>query len=126
MHEAHRIRRALVLALLLGALPLEPALAGEVIGRVVSIDGDVFATAPAEDPRRLRCGDPIYREDTVTTTFGGRIGVLVDRVHARLGDGTRVGFDLTPEGAPAFLLAVGRLHVVDARTGEVVKEERDD
>lgn len=118
MHGASSTRRALVLAVLLGTLPLEPALAEEVIGRVVSIDGDVFAAAPGEDPRRLRCGDPIYRGDSVTTTFGGRLGVLVDRVRARLGDGSRVGFDLTAEGAPAFFLATGRLQLVDARTGD--------
>jgi hypothetical protein len=118
MQVGRSFGRTLALALFLGALPVGPALAGEVIGRVVSIDGDVFAQAPLEDPRRLRCGDPIRREDTVTTTFGGRLGVLVGNVHARMGDGTQTRFDLTPEGAPTFFVTVGRLHVVDAREGD--------
>jgi hypothetical protein len=110
--------RTLALVLFLGVPPVAPAFAGEVIGRVVSIDGDVFAQAPLEDPRRLRCSDPIRREDTVTTTFGGRLSVLVGNVHARMGDGTQTRFDLGPEGAPTFFVSVGRLHVVDARVGD--------
>jgi hypothetical protein len=118
MQLARSFRRALALLLFLGVIPAAPASAGEVIGRVVSIDGDVFAETPGEDPRRLRCGDPIRREDTVTTTFGGRLGVLVGNVHARLGDGTQARFDQTPEGAPSFFVTVGRLHVIDARVGD--------
>lgn len=118
MSVASSFPRALALALLLGTFPLGFARAEETIGRVVSIDGDVFAEAPGEEPRRLRCGDPIRREDTVTTTFGGRLGALVGSVHARLGDGTRTLFDRTPQGAPSFFVQVGRLHVIDARVGD--------
>jgi hypothetical protein len=118
MQLAGSFRRALALVLFLGVVPVSPASAGEVIGRVVSIDGDVFAEAPGEEPRRLRCGDPIRREDTVTTTFGGRLGALVGNVHARLGDGTQTRFEQTPEGAPSFFVTVGRLHVIDARVGD--------
>jgi hypothetical protein len=118
MQVGRSFRRALALAVLLGVLPIGPAFAGEVIGRVVSVDGDVFAEAPREEPRRLRCGDPIRREDMVTTTFGGRLGVLVGNVHARMGDGTQTRFDLTPEGAPTFFVTAGRLHVIDARVGD--------
>lgn len=118
MQVGRSFRRALALAVFLGVCPVGPAWAGETIGRVVSIDGDVFAEAPREEPRRLRCGDPIRREDTVTTTFGGRLGALVGNVHVRLGDGTQTRFDLTTEGAPAFFVIVGRLHMIDARLGD--------
>lgn len=118
MHVGRHLGRGLALVAFLATLPVAPARAGEVLGRVVSIDGDVFAETPGEEPRRLRCGDGIQRQDTLTTTVGGRLGVLVGSVHARLGDATQTQVDRTPQGAPSFLVRAGRLHVIDARVGD--------
>ncbi|MEN8182761.1 MAG: hypothetical protein ABFS46_09520 [Myxococcota bacterium] len=104
-------------AVLLGLLPAA-ASSDEGLGRVISIDGDVFAEAPDGDPRRLRCRDTVRRGETVTTTVGGRLAVLVGDVYTRIGDASEVRFDETDAGAPDLHVSRGRLHLIDARVGD--------
>ena len=53
---------------------------GNVVGKVASVEGQVFAKGPDGSVRQLKVGDPVYEGDSIVTSASGRAHVarLVD------------------------------------------------
>ncbi len=92
---------------------------GDVLGRVSSVAGEATAQRPGEAPRPLACGDPVYADDTLQTSAGGRVGVLLEDVAAHLAPATRVQLGRTDQAMPSARLEVGQVRMIDPRdTGD--------
>jgi hypothetical protein len=52
--------------------------AGNVVGRVALIEGQVFAMGPDGTVRQLKAGDPVYEGDLIQTSAGGRVELAFD------------------------------------------------
>jgi len=105
-----------VAAALAGAVAGSAA-ADETIGRVVAVRGEVTAQAPGGEPRTLRCDDPIYAGDQLSTAADGRLGVLSGGIYSGIGEKSAMRIDSTEAGAPSLDLQRGHLRVVDAESG---------
>jgi len=109
-------RRIAVLCTGIGLLAAAGAGAeGDVLGRVSSVAGEATAQRPGEAPRPLACGDPVYADDTLQTSAGGRVGVLLEDVAAHLAPATRVTLGRTDASQPAARLEVGKVRMIDPR-----------
>jgi hypothetical protein len=105
-------------ALLLAALsfPLiahaeDPAVAG----RVTAVDGAATAQQPGQEPRALRCGDPVYTDDRLETAEDARLGVLLDDVFAQLPAESALQLGRTADLTPDVRLEQGGVRLIDPR-----------
>jgi hypothetical protein len=115
-----RVSSILLLALALGAAPLlavadDVGGAGEPVGHVATLLGDVVAERPGEPPRKLHCRDTVYEGERLVTTDGSRVGVLMGDLLARLGEGSALRVGRTADAAPDISLEKGAVRVVDPR-----------
>jgi hypothetical protein len=112
---------ASVLALLLGVLASPPAArAGADIeagglGQIVALTGDVFAESTAARSRRLVCHDRIEAGETLTTSPGAQVALLIRDIYAKVGGGSTLWIGTTEEGALSFRLWGGQARMVDTR-----------
>jgi len=72
------------------------ASADEPVARVVAVRGSATAQSPGEEPRPLRCNDPLRAGDRVATEPGASVSLLAGDVYAGL-DARTVA---TVDGAP--------------------------
>ena len=92
--------------------------AEDAIGLVVGLRGQVVATAPGQEARRLQCGDPVFADDQIETGQASRASVLVGDVYAQLFVRSQARIGVTPAGTPDLFLERGRLRVIDPRTAD--------
>nr|MBP8897046.1 retention module-containing protein [Sulfuritalea sp.] len=51
---------------------------GNVVGKVASVEGQVFAKGPDGSVRQLKVGDPVYEGDSIVTSASGRVELSFD------------------------------------------------
>jgi hypothetical protein len=105
-------------ALLLAALsfPLfAQAESAAVAGRVTAVDGTATAQQPGQEPRALRCGDPVYADDRLDTAKDGRLGVLLGDVFAQLPEKSGLQLGHTADLTPDVRLERGGVRLIDPR-----------
>lgn len=89
------------------------ASADEPVARVVAVRGSATAQSPGEEPRPLRCNDPLHAGDRIATEPGASVSLLAGDVYAGL-DARTVA---TVDGAadrPRLAVERGHLRVLDA------------
>lgn len=91
--------------------------ATQPVGRVVSTRGAVFAQAPGEERRILKCRDPIYEGDRIFTLEGSELGVDAASYHLRLGQNSTAEMGALASGAPRVDLVQGHLRLIDSTQG---------
>ncbi|HEX5068130.1 MAG TPA: hypothetical protein VFY49_18565 [Myxococcota bacterium] len=104
--------------LLLGALalPLSASAADGALGEVTSVSGQATAAREGGTPRNLACGDSVYPGETVTTTQGSSVGMLLGAdLLAQVGENSAVRLGTTPAGTADATLQKGSVRVIDAR-----------
>jgi len=111
-------RRAWLVAFAAGGLmlaaPAAGAEPGTVVGRAVSVHGNVFAKAPGEPKRRLSCRDPILEGDQIQTEEDSGIGVDSGTFYVRLGERSTLEVSALASGAPRIDLARGHVRLIDS------------
>ncbi|MBW2282778.1 MAG: hypothetical protein JRG76_17330 [Deltaproteobacteria bacterium] len=98
--------------------------ADDPVGLVVGIRGQVIATAPGQEPRRLDCGDSVFADEQIETGQASRASVLIGDVYAQLFVGSQARIGVTPAGTPDLFLERGRLRIIDPRTDEASPDIR--
>jgi hypothetical protein len=93
------------------------------VGRVVSARGAVFAQAPGEERRILKCRDPIYNGDRVLTLDGSDVGIDAGSYYVRLGQNTTAEVGSLASGAPRLDLVNGHLRLMDSEGGSGASAE---
>ena len=111
-----RLRVLLLCVFLLPSITLASE-SREVVGRVVSVSGAVFAQAPGEERRALACRDSIYEGDRVLTLDDSDAGIDAGTYYARLAENTVVDIGRQSTGQPKLDLVDGYLRLIDAASG---------
>jgi hypothetical protein len=118
MNMTTRRDRVIFGALLLAALsfPLfAQAEEAAVAGHVTAVDGAATAQQPGQEPRSLRCGDPVYVDDRLNTAEGAQLGVLLDDVLAQLPAESTLQLNRTADLTPDVRLEQGGVRLIDPR-----------
>lgn len=118
MSMTTRRNRAIFVALLLAALsfPLFAQAEGAAVaGRVTAVDGAATAQQPGQEPRSLRCGDPVYADDRLDTAEGAHLGVLLGDVLAQLPAESTLQLGHTADLTPDVRLEQGGVRLIDPR-----------
>lgn len=89
----------------------------EVVGRVVSVRGAVFAQSPGEERRTLECRDPIFEGDRVLSLGSSAAGIDAGTYYARLGENTVVEVGRQATGQPKLDVVEGHLRLIDSAGG---------
>ncbi len=114
--------RALALLAIGASFALQgPAQAAEEVGRVASVEGQATAAAPGEEPRALRCGDPVFADERVVT--GAAAGLRIETLNGaelQLGAGSGLHMNLA-HGELTHHLHRGVLRVWDGRPAPGVR-----
>lgn len=99
------------------------AIAGTTIGYVVTADGEAYAQAPGEEPRRLACDSPIYRHDLITTVGDPGVAIMSGDSYVRLAGNSTMRFNTLNSGPPDLELEKGHVRLIDmgdgSRTGAI-------
>jgi hypothetical protein len=123
MSMSTRRNRTTFVALLLAALSfplLAQAEGGAVAGRVTAVDGAATAQQPGQEPRSLRCGDPVYTDDRLDTAEGAQLGVLLGDVLAQLPAESTLQLGRTADLTPDVRLEQGGVRLIDPRDAGAV------
>lgn len=88
-----------------------------VAGRVTAVDGTATAQQPGDEPRTLRCGDPVYADDRLNTAKDARLGVLLGDVFAQLPADSALQLGHTADLTPDVRLEQGGVRLIDPRAG---------
>jgi hypothetical protein len=123
MSMTTRGNRMIFVALLLAALSfplLAQAESAAVAGRVTAVDGAASAQQPGQEPRALRCGDPVYTDDRLDTAESAQLGVLLGDVLAQLPAESRLQLGRTAELTPDVRLERGGVRLIDPRDAGAV------
>ncbi len=89
----------------------------QLVGRVVSVRGAVFAQSPGEQRRVLECRDAIYEGDHVLTLDGSDSGIDAGTYYIALGENTLVEVGRQSTGQPKLDLVDGHLRLIDSAGG---------
>jgi hypothetical protein len=88
-----------------------------VAGRVTAVDGAATAQQPGDEPRTLRCGDPVYADDRLNTAEDARLGVMLGDVFAQLPAESALQLGHTADLTPDVRLEQGGVRLIDPRAG---------
>ena len=89
----------------------------EVVGRVVSVRGAVFAQAPGEERRILECRDSVYEGDRVLTLDDSDAGIDAGSYYLRLVENTVIDVGRQSTGQPKLDVVDGYIRLVDSAAG---------
>jgi len=109
-----------ICGLVLGALalPFSAGAADGALGQVTSVSGQATAAREGGTPRNLACGDSVYPGETITTTPGSSVGMLLGPdLLAQVGENSALRLGTTPAGTADTTLQRGTVRVIDAREG---------
>lgn len=112
------IERALRFLLPIALLAFAPALAqaaDPALGQVTSVAGSVTAQQPGGPLRTLSCGDDVFAGDTIVTSEGARVGMLLGDVLAHAPEKGRLTLARNAAGEPDVTLEEGRVRLIDPR-----------
>ncbi len=109
--------RAIALAMMVLLLAPAVAVAQTTVGHVVTVEGEAYAQAPGEEPRRLECDSPIYRHDLITTTEDPGLAIMSGDAYVRLAGSSSLRFGTLDSGPPDLDLLAGHVRMIDMGNG---------
>lgn len=116
------MNRALLAA---GLLALAgPVRAGDGVGVVVAVRGEITGALAGEAERPLTCGDVIREGERLTTGEASRVAVLSGDVYAQLFVTSAARFATGADGRRELVLERGRMRVIDPRRGSELEPVR--